>query len=158
MQFSLRTLLVATTAVAIYVGGSLGMVRTLNIWRGGSGLGPLNYVYLLSDLPMFALWVVGAVWAFDRRERPGMKALVCGLALTAAWRFASPLVQSMLFQSLSSGSASQQFAFAAFTLINALVQTTNWTLILYAFVKVAESSSTPDLLRQDPLPANADDR
>ena len=138
MQFSLRTLLVATTAVAIYVGGSLGMVRTLNLWRGGSGLGPLNYVYLLSDLPMFVLWVGGAVWAFDRRDRPGMKALVCGLALTAAWRFASPLVQSAVFQSMSS-SASQQIAFASFTLINALLQTTSWTLILYVFVKVAES-------------------
>jgi hypothetical protein len=38
MHFSLRTLLVATTAVAIYIGGSLGIARTLSIWRAyGAG-------------------------------------------------------------------------------------------------------------------------
>ena len=136
MHFSLRTLLVATTAVTIYIGGSLGMVRTLNVWQGRSGVHSVSYVYLFSDMPMFVLWVVAAVWAFDRSERPGMKALLAGLVLAAAWRFASPLVQAVIFRPIG---ANWEGVFAAFTIFNALVHTTIWGLLLYALFKAAES-------------------
>jgi hypothetical protein len=140
MHFSLRTLLVATTAVAIYMGGSLGLVRTLNVWQGRGGVHSLSYVYLFSDMPMFVLWVIAAVWAFDRSERPGMKALLGGLVLAAAWRFASPLVQAVIFQPIG---ANWEGAFAAFTIFNALVHTTIWGLLLYALLKAAEPWHAP---------------
>jgi hypothetical protein len=143
MHFRLRTLLVATTAVAIYVGGSLGIARTLSMWRGAVRLGSINYVYLLADLPTFVLWVVGAVWAFDRRERPGMKALLWGLVLAAAWRFASPLAQAAVLQPILASGGSHQAVFAAFTLFNTLVQTASWAMLLYAFIKASEPRSAP---------------
>src|SRR5262245_6037133 len=118
MQFSLRTLLIATTAVAIYVGGSLGIVRTLSGWRGSPGLGSLNYVYLLSGLPAFVLWVIAAVWAFERRERPGMRVLLWGLVLTVAWRFASPLVQAAIIQPMGASGAIREAYFATYALLN----------------------------------------
>jgi hypothetical protein len=89
MQFSLRTLLIATTAVAIYVGGTLGILRTIDGWQGGA-VGSFNVIYILSGLPLFVLWAIAAVWAFERRERPGMKPLLWGLVLTAAWRLVAP--------------------------------------------------------------------
>ena len=149
MHFSLRTLLIATTAVAIYVGGSLGMLRTLNLWRGGGrGLPSVSYLFFL-DMPLFVLWVFAAVWGYDRRQRPGMKALLGGLILTAVWRFASPIVQTMIFRPLAAGGANGEMAFAAFTIFNALVHTTIWALLFYAFVKAAAPSPTPGLARQD---------
>lgn len=151
MQFSLRTLLIATTAVAIYVGGSLGIVRTLNVWNGRTGVNSLSYVVLFSDMPKFVLWVVAAVWAFERRERPGMKALLGGLVLAAAWRFASPLVQGMIFRPLG---ANWEGAFTAFTLFNALMQTVSWGLLFYAFIKATERNPTPALSQEESSPAD----
>lgn len=135
MQFSLRTLLIATTAVAIYVGGSLGMLRTVNAWYGGGSLRPISFLFF-SDLPLFVLWVLAAVWGYDRRQRPGMKALLGGLALTACWRFASPILQTIIVR--PSG-ASWEGAFSAWVIVNALVHTTIWALLLYALFKAAES-------------------
>ena len=105
-------------------------------------------------MPIFVLWVGAAVWAFDRRQRPGMKALLGGLVLTAAWRFASPLVQTVIFQ--PSG-ASWEGAFTAFTLFNALVQTTIWSLLLYAFVKVSESRPASVSPWEEPSPDESRD-
>ena len=145
MQFSLRTLLIATTAVAIYVGGSLGMLRTVNAWYGGGSLRPVSFLFF-SDLPLFVLWVFATVWGYERRERPGMKALLVGLALTACWRFASPIFQALIVR--PSG-ASWEGAYTGFTLLNALVKTTIWALLLYALFKAAEQTSTPSSVRQD---------
>lgn len=158
MHFSLRTLLIATTAVAIYVGGSLGMLRTLNLWRGGGrGLQSVSYLFFL-DMPLFVLWVFAAVWGYDRRQRPGMKALLAGLILTAVWRFASPIVQTMIFRPLAAGGANGEMAFAAFTIFNALVQTTIWALLFYAFVKAAERRPAPFSPWEEPSPTDAVDR
>ncbi len=143
MHFSLRTLLVATTAAAVYVGGSLAIVRTLTSWSGSGGFGSLNYIYLLAGLSTFVLWAVATVWAFERRGRPGMRPLLWGLVLAAAWRMASPLVQAAVFQLTGPGGAGQQASFAAFSLFNAAVQTATWALLFYAFVKASESRPTP---------------
>lgn len=144
MHFNLRTLLVIITAVAIYLGGSLGMLRTLNLWRGGGrALSSVSYLFF-SDMPLFVLWVFAAVWAYDRRERPGMRALLAGLILTAVWRFASPIVQTAIFNPLAAGGANWEGAFAAFTILNALMQTTIWALLLYALVKSSQCQSVVD--------------
>ena len=139
MQFSLRTLLIATTAVAIYVGGSLGMLRTVNAWYGGGSLRPVSFLFF-SDLPLFVLWVFAIVWGYERRERPGMKALLGGLALAACWRFASPIFQTLIVRPTG---ASWEGAFSAWVIFNALVHTTIWALLLYALVKAAERNPTP---------------
>jgi hypothetical protein len=142
MHFSLRTLLIATTAVAIYVGGSLGMMRTL---RGGGSLPPISFLFF-ADLPLFVLWVFATVWGYERRERPGMKALLGGLILTAVWRFASPLVQALVF---TPSGPSWEGAYTAFTLFSALVKTTIWALLLYALFKTAERNPTPAPIRKE---------
>jgi hypothetical protein len=150
MHFSLRTLLIVTTAVAIYVGGSLGMLRTLNLWSGGRrGLPSLSYLFF-ADLPLFVLWVFAAVWAYDRRQRPGMRALLGGLFLAAVWRFASPLMQTLLFQPMARGGANWEGAFAAFTVLTALVQTTIWGLFFYALVQAA-GRDRPNTTPEPPL-------
>ena len=154
MQFSLRTLLIATTAVAIYVGGSLGMMRTVNAWYGGGSLRPISFLFF-RDLPLFVLWVFATVWGYDRRERPGMKALLGGLALTACWRFASPIFQTLIVRP---NGASWQGAFSAWVIFNALVHTTIWALLLYALVKAAEPKPTPALSQEESSPADSRDR
>lgn len=150
MHFSLRTLLIATTAVAIYVGGSLGMIRTLNQWHGRGRSLPSISLLFFSDLPLFVLWVFAAVWAYDRRERPGMSALIAGLSLTAVWRFASPIIQAVVFEPLAAGGTSWEFSFAAFNIFSRLVQTLIWGLILYAFVKATGSRPKPSSRPDEP--------
>ena len=160
MHFSLRTLLVATTAVAVYVGGTLGIMRTLTGWSGSGGFGSLNYIYLLAGLPTFVLWAVAAVWAYERRERPGMRPLLWGLVLTAAWRMAAPLVQGVVFQltGTGAGGAGQQASFAAFSLFNAAVQTASWALLFYAFIKAAEPRPASVSPWEEPSPGDSRDR
>ncbi|MBL9165845.1 MAG: hypothetical protein JNL18_24190 [Planctomycetaceae bacterium] len=154
MHFSLRTLLIATTAVAIYVGGSLGILRTLNAWQRGGALRPISFLFF-SDLPLFVLWVFAAVWGYERRQRPGMNALLGGLGLTACWRFASPIVQTIIVR--PSG-ASWEGAFSAFVIFNALIHTTIWALLLYAFVKASESRPAPVSPWEEPSPGDPHDR
>jgi hypothetical protein len=137
MHFSLRSLLVATTAVAIYVGGFLGILRTMNGWQGAGTVSSYNIIYMLSGLPQFVLLAIAAVWAFDGRDRPGFKPLLWGLALTAAWRFLGPLVQMAPFQLIAPSGPNQQFFFAAFALVNAMMQTASWAVLFYAFVKAS---------------------
>lgn len=157
MHFSLRTLLVATTAVAVYVGGSLGIIRTLSSWQGPGAIGSYNVVYMLSGLPTFVLWTVAAVWAFERRERPGIKPLLWGLIFTAAWRFAIPLVQMAMYQIAGPSGSSQQFGFAALSIVNAMMQTACWALLFYAFIKATEPQPAPVSPWEDPSPTDAID-
>lgn len=158
MHFSLRTLLVATTAVAVYVGGTLGIIRTMNSWQGSGTVASYSFVYILSGLPTFVLWAVAGAWAFERRERPGMKPLLWGLLLTAAWRLAAPFVQAAVLQIAAPGGSAMQSFFAGFSLINAAVQTASWALLFYAFVKAAEPRPAYVSPWEEPSPGDSRDR
>ena len=158
MHFSLRTLLVATTAVAVYVGGTLGIMRTMNSWPGSGAPGSYSFVYILSGLPTFVLWAVAGAWAFERRERPGMKPLLWGLLLTAAWRLAAPFAQAVVLQIAGPGGGAMQAFFAAFSLVNALMQTVSWALLFYAFVKASEPRPAPVSPWEEPSPGDPHDR
>jgi len=158
MQFSLRTLLIATTAVAIYVGGSFGVVRTLSVWQGSSAMGMIPYSYLLFGMPTFVLWVVAVVWAYERRERPGMKPLIGGLLLMLAWRVASPLVQAAILQPVLASGSARDVYLTFYTLINALMQTLSWALLLYAFVKASDANAPPVAQPQGASPISPSER
>jgi hypothetical protein len=158
MHFSLRTLLVAATAVAIYVGGSLGILRTVNGWAGASGLGFWNGVHVFFGLPLFVLWAFAVVWAFERRERPGVKLLFWGLAFTAAWRLVALLVQMSAFHFMGIDGSNQLFFYAAFELFNGLIETASWAVLFFAFVKASESRPASVSPWEDPSPTDAVDR
>jgi hypothetical protein len=140
MHFSLRTLLIATTAAAIYIGGSFGILRTL---ADGGRVDSFGVIYLLSGVPLFVLWSFAVVWAFERRLQPGCKALLWGLVITASWHFVGPLLQMALIRLTTMGGLSQQFMFTGLGFLNAIVQAATWALLFYAFVKASESRPTP---------------
>ena len=86
----LRTLLVATTAAAIYIGGILALFRTVD---QSSASSPFALVHVISGLFIFVLWCVAGEWAFRHRSSASSARLMLAAILTAAFW---PVVYSYL--------------------------------------------------------------
>jgi hypothetical protein len=157
MHFSLRTLLVATTAVAVYIGFHFGMIRT---FHGRTALNAPGLFGMLYHLPLFIIWSVAAANIYPvRRKIPHANLVLAAILLAFAWQLTSPFAQLVFFRFLQSGDSSFQSGGAslvstnalrwygsAFALLEGVVEAMCWGLILYAYVKtsalvVDESSS-----------------
>ena len=142
MQFSLRTLLIATTAVAIYVGGFLVLFRTLG---QGDESSPFAVVHAVCGLPIFILWCVAGEWAFRRRSSAlSAKLMLAAILMAAAWRLLSPFAHAIFFRffSLNSGNVD---AFQSYRVTASLLQSSfefaSWLLMTFAVVQAINPSS-----------------
>jgi hypothetical protein len=135
MHFSLRMLLIAATAAAVYIGSFLALIRTVAPYRASS---PLAVVHYTCDLPLFVLWCVAGEWAFRRRSSASSARLMfAAILMIAAWRLFSPFVQALLFQFLEVNFGDvgvlQWYGVIA-TLINNIVEFTSWLLMTFAVI------------------------
>ncbi len=135
MHFSLRALLIAATAAAVYIGSFLALIRTVAPYRASS---PLAVVHHTCDLPLFVLWCVAGEWAFRRRSSASSaRLMLAAILMIAAWRLFSPFVQALLFQFLEVNFGDvgvlQWYGVIA-TLINNIVEFTSWLLMTFAVI------------------------
>lgn len=157
MHFSLRTLLIATTAAAVYIGGFLAFFRTI---APGSPSSSFALVHATCGLPIFVLWCVAGEWAFRRRSSAASARLMLAAILTAAaWRLLSPFAQALFFRfvSLNSGNADAvQWYSGITTLLHSIFEFASWLLMTFAVVQgtkaMPESDSAspwePETLRE----------
>jgi len=145
MQFSLRTLLIATTAAAIYIGGFLALFRTVD---QSSASSPLALVHAMCGLPIFVLWCVAGEWAFRRRSSASSAKLMLAAILTAAaWRLFSPIAQAIFFHfvSLDSGNADAiQWYSAYMSLLHSIFEFASWLLMTFAVVQGMKATPEPE--------------
>ena len=141
MQFSLRTLLIATTAAAVYIGGLLALFRTVDQSNASS---PLALVHAVSGLFIFVLWCVAGEWAFRRRSSSSSAKLMLAAILTAAaWRLLSPFAQAIFFRfvSLNSGNVDALHWYSAFmSLLHSIFEFASWLLMIFAVVQAIKPS------------------
>lgn len=157
MHFSLRTLLVVITAVAVYIGFHLGMIRT---FYGRNALTASGLFGMLYHLPLFIIWSVAAASIYPvRRKIPHANLALAAILLAFAWQLTSPFAQHVFLRLLQSGNSSFQsggtslvstnalrWYGSAFAVIEGVVEAMCWGLILYAYLKtgalaVGKSSS-----------------
>jgi hypothetical protein len=141
MQFSLRTLLIATTAAAIYMAGILALFPTVDQSNASS---PLALVHAMCGMPIFVLWCVAGEWAFRRRSSASSAKLMLAAILTAAaWRLFSPIAQAIFFHfvSLDSGNADAiQWYSAYMSLLHSIFEFASWLLMIFAVVQAIKPS------------------
>ena len=144
MQFSLRTLLIATTAAAIYIGGFLALFRTVD---QGNASSPVALVHAICGLPIFVLWCVAGEWAFRRRSSASSAKLMLAAILTAAaWRLLSPFAQALFFRfvSLNSGNVDAVQWYSAFmSLLHSIFEFASWLLMTFAVVQGTKGMPAP---------------
>ena len=146
MQFSLRTLLVATAAVAIYIGSFLALTHTLAPERAS---GPLEVVRHNCDLPLFVLWCLAGEWAFRRRSSaPSARLMLAAIIALGVWRLLMPFVQVLLhpFLELNVGDVGvlQWYGFIA-TLLYNIVEFASWLLMVCAVVQGVMANPEPEV-------------
>jgi hypothetical protein len=136
MHFSLRTLLVATTAVAVYVGFHLGMIRTLH---GASTLHGPGFLSMLYRLPLFIIWSVAAANIYPRRHQsPHANLVLAAILLGFLGLFVSPFAQIVFLRMGGPNGGSMEFMrwySAAYVLVGGAVEAICWGLLLYAYAK-----------------------
>ncbi len=141
MQFSLRTLLIATTAAAIYIGGILALWRTVDQRNASS---PLALVHAVSGLFIFVLWCVAGEWAFRRRSSASSaKLMLAAIVTAAAWRLVAPFARAIFnrFISLNSGNVDAVLWYSAFmSLTHSIIECASWLLMILAVVQAIKSS------------------
>jgi hypothetical protein len=146
MHFSLRTLLIAMTAAAVYVGGLLGLYRSFD----SSGVSsPFVAMQAVCGLPIFILWCVAGEWAFRRRSHiPAARLMFAAILTAAAWRLCSPFFQAMFFRyySLNSGGSvnAVQWYSAIATLLHSLFEFASWFLMTFAIIRATKATPKPD--------------
>ena len=136
MHFNLRTLLIATTAAAVYIGSFLALVRTMAPERASS---PLAVVHSTCDLPLFVLWCIAGEWTFRRRScAASARLMLAAILIIAAWRLLLPFAQALLFQFLEVNFGDvgilQWYGIIA-TLVNRVVEFASWLLMTFAIIR-----------------------
>lgn len=141
MQFNLRTLLIATTAAAVYIGGILSLFRTVD---QSSASSPFALVHVISGLFIFVLWCVAGEWAFRHRSSASSAKLMLAAILTAAaWRLLSPFAQAIFFRlvSLNSGNVDAVQWYGVFmSLLNSIFEFASWLLMIFAVVQAIKTN------------------
>lgn len=152
MHFSLRTLLIATTAVAIYVGFHLGMFRTFSPRRS---LDDVVFIAMLYRLPLFIIWSIAGSMVFDRRVALGRANLVlAAILLAATWMMLSPFAQAALFhfQSFNPNNwGGRRWYGAAWSILDGVVEAASWGLMLYAYLETSRAPALPSGAEQHPI-------
>jgi hypothetical protein len=148
MHFSLRMLLIVITAVAVYIGFHLGMIRT---FHGRTALNAPGLFGILNHLPLFIIWSVAAANIYPvRRKIPHANLVLAAILLAFAWQLTSPFGQLVFLRFLEFGRPSFQsggtslvstnvlhWYGSAFAVIDGGIEAICWGLILYAYVKTS---------------------
>lgn len=140
MHFSLRTLLAVITAVAVYVGYHLGMIRTLH-GRGVASVG--TFLMMLHRLPLFVIWTVAVAHLYpQRRTLPYANWVLAAVATSMIWLFLSPFLQ-VIFRAMFGPNyltADSVYWFSSVQMIlDATIEATSWGLLLYAYLMITRS-------------------
>ena len=164
MHFSLRTLLVVITAVAVYIGFHLGMIRT---FHGRTALNAPGLFGMLYHLPLFIIWSVAAANVYPaRRKIPHANLVLAAILLAFVWQLTSPFAQLVFVRFLQSNNSGFQSGGAslvstnvlrwygsAFAVVEGIIEAICWGLILYAYAKtsaLAVGGSSAGLSASDP--------
>ena len=134
MQFSLRTVLFAVTAAALYIGSVLGLSRALTPNQGAEYIVALQVV---SGAPLFVLWCLMGAWSFRRRQESISARLMFAAIATA---LASTLIGPFAFMAFRSFMSVQTFA-AFVSMFHNLVQFATWLLLSWAVVHAVKSTT-----------------
>jgi len=141
-HFSLRTLLIVTTAAAVYIGSFLALIRTV---YPESASRPLSLVHVTCGVPIFVLWCVAGEWAFRRRaSAASARLMLAAILTTAAWCLLSPFAQALFFRfvSLNSENAYQWYGVIA-GLLDSIFEFTSWLLLTFAVVQGMKAMPEP---------------
>jgi hypothetical protein len=135
LQFRLRTLLLVTTATAVYLGVNTGLNRLLNnspVAFGGQLLWRAAF-----KLPLFLVWLIAAIWVYERRRRlRGSGLVMWALGLMIAWNTVSDQLNLVLISHLNQGSRPLASIFLmALSVISIAVTAAGWALILVAYAR-----------------------
>jgi hypothetical protein len=133
MQFSLRTIFIIFTTVAVYTAVNVALVQ----WAGAAkSLGP----YAASMLPMFLLWVVAVFWIYEHRATlTGYRLVLIALLLSITWRLASQAITSLAFRLISTSGAGVPWLFTLQMFLDGFVRAAAWALVIYAFVRANDT-------------------
>ena len=137
-NFSLRSLLFVTTAVAVIIGTKLFIIELTRSPRIDDRY--YEFIWNLQtwgDVPVLVIWSVAIEWVLRRTDRqtPGRALLVSALALSLVWTLVG---HSVIYQSLKylwQGDA-YLVAINMMVLINYVLSTIVWILTLAAFVRL----------------------
>jgi hypothetical protein len=152
MHFSLRTLLVIVTAVAVYVGFHLGMFRTFSPRRS---LDVVVFIAMLYRLPLFIIWSIACSMVFNRRVALRRANLViAAILLAATWMMLFPFAQTTLFHLPSfnqNNLVDRRWYGAALSILDGAVEAASWGLMLYAYLETSRGPALPSGAEQHPI-------
>ena len=137
MQFRLRTLLLVTTATAVFLGVNSVLYQMMG---AVSGIWPSVAFRSLFRLPQFLVWLVGALWVFERRARlrnPELVLLALGIAMS--WHTVSEPLSMVIFTRIPPMQGTLgQLTLMGLTLASIAVDVVVWGLVLVAYARANE--------------------
>jgi hypothetical protein len=138
LQFRLRTLLLITTATAVYLGVNLALYRTLG--SSGSIFGGPMIVQSLFRLPLFLVWLAAALWVYAGRDRLKCSGMVLmALVVLMAWNMvAEPLYMVVAMRLTLAPGTIGQMLMLALTLISLTVSIGGWVVLFVAYARSNE--------------------
>jgi len=127
-----------TTATAIFLGVNSVLYRVLGTPGGLSG-GPV-LMRSMFRLPLFLVWLIAAVWVYERRDRLKSSGVVLtALVLMLAWETVSdPLSMAVILRMTPAPGSVGQILIMALNLFSMIVMIAGWVLVLVAYARSNE--------------------
>ena len=151
-RFSLRTLLIITTAVALLIGAKKWLFDMYRYTDPGDVVAQVAFqLQIWRDLPLLVVWALGCEWIARRTSTgdPGRRLIGIALALNIVWQLLGGIGMYRLLQYF----APTQLNIATIVVLSVetLVQTTVWALVLVAYVRLYESRPAGSSPRPHPF-------
>lgn len=151
MHFGLRTLFVIVTTVAVYTAFNVAIIQ----WTT-TGMGAPHGLNAALRLPLLIVWVVGALWIFERRVAlAGTAPLLVAFIVNAVWTFVGPAMSLYGIYTVGTGRPLGSTLLALSSLVSVPLQTATWILVLIAFAQANNARRSYSVAAQAALP---DDR
>jgi hypothetical protein len=142
MQFSLRTIFIIFTTVAVYTAFHAALYQTANISTLSVSLG-FNAAL---TLPLFVLWVLATAWVYQHRgELKEFRLVLIALLLCIGDKILGEILITIAYRSINSVPPSVAWIFTLRTLLHVAIQFTTWALVLLAYVRANKSKQAETL-------------
>jgi hypothetical protein len=131
MQFSLRTIFIIITTVAVYTAAEVAL------YQSTPEMGEMRALEAVVGLPLFVLWIVAACWVFQhRRKLEAYRLVLVALLIVIGWKVAGEIIYTIAFQLLNSSRHGLGSALLTLSsLFYDLADTASWALVLLAYIR-----------------------
>jgi hypothetical protein len=135
MQFSLRTIFIIFTTVAVYTAVEVAL------YRSAPDIGSSRSLYTVALLPLFVLWVVAACWVFEhRRTLEAYRLVLLAILLNIGSRLFGEVITTLGYHFVTTSRNGLGAAvFALSSLFYAAANTASWALVLLAYVRANQA-------------------